>query len=91
MSGTNVAQQLRLFWFAHDIDQINTVGDTNFLQHLPEVRSGCRMNQGAEAFATHGFNHTQGRQRINEAGGTLTRRHAVVHHQTLAGVKGAVL
>ena len=46
----DVAQQLRLFGLTHNVYKINTIGNTNFLQHLPKVRRGRSVNQGTETF-----------------------------------------
>ena len=91
MARTHAAQDVCLGGTAHDVHQLDPVGQARLLQHLAKVRGGRGVDQGGVAFATHRPDHPQGRQWVDEAGGALLRRHALREHQTVHRADGPVL
>ena len=80
-----------LFRLADDVDELDAVGDADALEHLAEVACGGCVDERRVPFQPHRFDHAEDRERVDEAGGGLRRRDAVMHRQYLAGAGKPVL
>ena len=91
MNGTKRFQQLFLVGLADDVDKRNLILQAEFDQHLAEVRRCSCVHQGRMPFATHGFQHSEGGQRIDEGRRPILRGCSVRQVKTRGGVDRSVL
>ena len=86
-----VAQELRLLVAAHDVDELDRVGETQPVEHLAEVGGGRGVDQRRVSLAPHRADHAERGERVDEARRALFGCHAVGQGQDLRHVDAPVL
>ncbi len=85
-----------MLWSTDDVDQLHTVGQTDAIQHLAEVRCGGGVNERGMAFRSHRLDHRKRGERVDEtrralrwgcAVGKVDQHHR--RHSSVLGVGGA--
>ena len=64
--GTLRFEEFDMFIASYDIDQVDSIVDAYAIQHLTQIRSSGRVNDGLMAFQSHGFGHPQRSERVHE-------------------------
>src|SRR5882724_3917811 len=91
MPGTQQPEVFCLCWIADDVYERDPVHQADTVKHLPNIGSGCSVNQGAVSFATHCLDHAEYGERIDNCRGTLTRRDTVRQDKAIRRFYHAVL
>lgn len=66
MRGADSAQQILLLHRAHDVDERDTLGNADLLQHLAEIGGGGGLDNRLVPLAPCRFDAAERRQRIDE-------------------------